>query len=217
VGASPRITHDARVATNDGKGEPAVAVDLTNPRYVVDAYTSAIGLSSDGGAHWHQVKTTSGADPVIVSDQFGHFFEAELGNNGYQFLESRDHGRTWTPVAGPLHNPLPLGPSLFDMSVDPADGPVYMGPSVIGCDRPLSGVDINTGTLFASCADHGDQAGGEDGNSWPAFFATCRAYVFANEGQPSCGRRYVSVSHDHAKTWTAFVTNCPGWSWMPAT
>jgi hypothetical protein len=198
------LTHDARVAADDGKGEPEIAVDQRNPRYLVDAHMSGIAVSTDGGIHWHESSASGRGDPVVVGDRRGDFFATGLGSNGYQFQLSRDDGRTWTTVGGPLHNPLPVGPSVQDMSFDPSGGPVYMGPSVIGCDRPLSGVDLNTGTLFASCADHGDEAGGESGNAWPAYFATCRINVFADEGQPNCGRRYVSVSHDRGRTWTAW-------------
>lgn len=105
-------------------------------------------------------------------------------------------------MASPLHNPLPVGWSVLDTSVHPASGPLYMGPSVIGCDRPLIGSDPNTGTIYASCSDHGDQSGGEGQSDWEAFFALCRSNVFSSGITTNCGRRYISASHDHGKTWT---------------
>ena len=203
----PTITFDSRVTADDGKGEPEVAVDVRNPRFLVDAYTSGLAASSDGGRHWREVKALSGGDPVVVADSHGNFFAAELGS--YQFFESRDHGRTWTAVGSPLHNPLPVGPSPQDMTVQPADGPVYMGPSVIGCDRPLNAADPQTGTLYASCADHGDQSGGEGSPQWPAYFTACRTNIFSSGITTNCGRRYVSASHDGGRTWTEVSTPSP--------
>src|SRR5581483_10660839 len=134
VRASGALTFDSQVAGNDGRGEPELAVDINNPRYLVDAYTSGTALSVDGGRHWRQVKTGQ-SDPVVVADAAGDFLVSGLGSPGYQFSLSRDHGTTWSPVGGPLHNPLPVGWSVPDTSVNPSGGPLYMGPSVIGCDR----------------------------------------------------------------------------------
>jgi hypothetical protein len=201
VKPSAPLTFDSRVSTSDGKGEPEVAVDVTNPDILVNAYSSGIAVSNDGGHTWHTV-APDGADPVVVADSSGNFFASHLGSDGWGVSESTDHGATWTRVGGPLHNPLVVGPSVPDMSVHPTDGPVYMGPSAIGCDRPLMGADANTGDLYATCADHGDESGGEPGMTWEASFISCRANVFASEGFGYCGRRYVSGSHDHGVTWS---------------
>ncbi|HMC51208.1 MAG TPA: sialidase family protein, partial [Acidimicrobiales bacterium] len=210
VRASGRVTFDSQVTANDGRGEPEIAVDVNDPSYLVDTYTNGTAVSVDGGLHWRQVRAGQ-SDPVVVADGSGNFFASGLGSfasgpgsSEYQFSESTDHGTSWASVGGPLHNPLPAGWSVPDTSVNPSGGPLYMGPSAVGCDRPLSGADLNTGALFASCADHGDPAGGERGDTWPAYFVTCRSNVFAAEGMPNCGRRYVSVSHDHGKTWSAW-------------
>lgn len=200
--AARPVAFDTQVAAHDGAGEPEVAVDAKDANVLVDAYTQGIARSADGGRHWVPVVTQTGGDPVVVADHAGHFF-ATLDLYG-SVLESTDQGRHWKPVGSPLHSPPPVGPSIQDISVHPADGPLYMGPSVIGCDRPLMGADATTGSLYATCSDHGDQSGGEGAPTWPLYFAACRTNIFSSGITTNCGRRYISASHDHGQTWTAW-------------
>ena len=194
--------YDARISAIDGHGEPQIAVDRRDPRVIVAAYMSGASVSRDGGRHWRQFASTSnGGDTVAVSDAAGRLYYASLVDNPYTFLTSADHGRTWKTAGSPLRMPLAANQSASE-SVEPDGGPVYMGPSLIGCDRPLSGADANTGMLIASCSDHGDESGGESGDTWEGFFLTCRANAFSTIGMSDCGRRYVSVSRDHGTTWT---------------
>ncbi len=210
--ASGPVVFDSQVNPNDGAGEPEVAVDLKDPNVVVDTYTKGVAVSRDGGRHWKTVIYDNNAgDPVVTSDADGRFF-LTITSYGTDLVSS-DGARTWSPTGSPLHaNPLPFGSSPQDMSVHPSDGPVYWGPSVIGCDRPLITTDLSTGTIYASCTDHGDQSGGEGSPTWPAYFAACRSNVFSSGYITNCGRRYVTASKDRGRTWTPWAPeDAAGW------
>lgn len=142
----------------------------------------------------------------MVSDLAGDFF---FTYGQYQtLLTSTDQGGSWTSANSPLHFELPsplFGWTPGDMSLQLSNnGPVYMGPSLVGCDRPLVSADPNTGTVYATCSDHGDQSGGEGDSTWPALFLVCRASLLESLVSPDCGRRYVSASYDHGNTWTSW-------------
>ena len=209
---SPSV-FDTPLVVADGRGEPEVAVDPLDSDVLVAAYSSGVARSTDGGHHWTQVLDgLSGAgasargagDPVVVADAHGNFYYSHLGSGAYTIEESTDGGKTWSAVGAPLHNPLPAGPSVPDMTVQPTDGLLYMGPSIIGCDRPLMTADQTNDDVYATCADHGDQSGGEATPTWEAAFLYCRTNIFSSGLLPDCGRRYVSVSHDHARTWSGW-------------
>jgi len=199
-----QVVFDTRISASDAEGEPEIAADHRDPHVIVAIYKSGASVSRDGGHHWRQFDSWTSNDVVATSDRVGRLYYATMAGTSYTFMRSTNNGRSWQVAGNPLRYPLAANQSLSE-TIQPTDGPVYMGPAPIGCDRPLSGADLNTGALFASCADHGDQSGGERGQSWEAFFATCRANLFSGVGMSNCGRRYVSVSHDHGGTWTDWL------------
>lgn len=198
---------DTRVASNDGSGEPEIAVNPRNPSNLVVAHMHGVSYSDDGGRTWHPASfPESGGDPAVASDGSGRFYAAYIAEqDGIRVFVSRDGGKTWMGAGDPLNGPdLPLAPGSMQVN---SEGPVYMGPwAIVACDREFLTVDRSTATLYASCADHGDASGGESGSTgpWELSFLACRANGFSSSILTYCGRRYVSVSHDHGKTWSGW-------------
>jgi hypothetical protein len=216
--AQPPASFEHRIASTTG-GEPTVAVDPRDPRTLVSAITDrtlgpgapqvGIVVSHDRGTTWRRTGTLSiTSDPFVVADSEGRFFAGAVGSrpgtsgpvaalNTVQVLASTDRGNTWsTPVEA-------MGP---DADIDPADpdGPVRRGPSWTSVDRPWLAVDPVTGDLYLTAVDHSDNSGGTTDETpvpWQANFAVCRTSA---DGYPvfACGRRYVTRSRDHGKTWS---------------
>jgi hypothetical protein len=198
-------TYDTRVASNDGSGEPEIAVNPLDSSNLVVAHVHGVSYSHDAGRHWHAASNPpTGGDPAVVADGSGRFYATYIAEqNGIRVYVSRDGGRTWSGAGDPLHGPdLPIAPGSMQVN---SEGPVYMGPwALVACDREFLAADQRTGTLYASCADHGDASGGESGQAWELNFLACRANGFSSSILTSCGRRYISVSHDHGQTWTGW-------------
>jgi hypothetical protein len=87
--------------------------------------------------------------------------------------------------------PVPAGP------VDPLGGPGF---HVIGCDRPWIGADATRpGSLYVFFTDHSDGSGGR---LLPDV--ACRTSTATNQFF-TCGRQYVTASHDGGATWKPFA------------
>lgn len=125
-----------------GPCEPSIAIDPTNPDYIVaGSILDRVHVSEDGGKTWtnSKLESTFGVygDPVICADYNGHFYYAHLSNpNGrpYQdtaFLDriviqkSTDKGHNWTNGS----YTLPRSPKDQDkhwLAVDPTDNSIYI-------------------------------------------------------------------------------------------
>ena len=199
-------TFDTRVANSDGSGEPEIAVNPLNPSNLVVARMHGVSFSRDGGTTWQGASfPESGGDPAVVADGAGRFFVTYLAEqNGARVFVSVDGGKAWTGAGDPLHGPdLPVAPGAMQVN---SQGPVYLGPwAIVACDREFLAVDRSTGTLYASCVDHGDASGGESGSAWELPFLACRANGFSSSVLTYCGRRYISVSRDHGQTWSGWL------------
>jgi hypothetical protein len=209
---------ETRAATTTG-GEPAVAVSARDPRDIVMAITDrtlvpgapqvGILVSHDRGRTWRRADRSFAvsSDPFVVADSDGRFYVGGSGNavgtsgpaaavNTVQITTSTDGGRSWSePVEA-------MGPNA---DIDPTNskGPIYRGPSWTSIDRPWGAVDGNTGDVYVTAVDHSDNAGGQTDNTgvpWELNFAVCRTSA---DGYPvfACGRRYLTVSRDHGRTW----------------
>jgi hypothetical protein len=206
AGAAPPLTYDTPLSVSDGHGEPEIAVNPTDSRNLVANLVSGVVTSHDGGNTWKQVMRLAfenpripGDDPLVAAAADGRLYAAW---SSMPVLVSGDEGRTWSVAGNPLNGPnFLIAPGALQIS--PQDGPIQMGPAApVACDRQFLTSDASTGTLYISCADHGDASGGESGLSWEAGFLDCRANVFSSELTTNCGRRYLSASHDHGKTWS---------------
>jgi hypothetical protein len=210
--SDPRPTVvDSLVHANTGVGEPQVTLD---PRHasdvVVGENNTGVSVSHDRGRTWTHVAIPNQGDNTTTVDATGAYAYTSL--DGAVFV-SRDRGRTWENVGnwvgalaglwsssgvGTLpfrflgcNAPMPLGP------VDVLSGPGF---HIIGCDRPWMTADATVpGRLYVSFTDHSDGSGGSLTGTVACKTSTATNQVF------SCGRQYVTASHDGGRTWSAFA------------
>jgi len=167
-------------------GEPVIAVDPKVPGLLLEEDSAAIKVSRDYGHRW-SVVASGQVDPTVAIDSDGRFI-AHSATGGYLPLDgfwittSTDEGATWSAPVQTFQYPQ-----------------IAKG-TPIAWDRPWLGVDASTGTIYASIAVHTEQPGADlsDAATLVAF-AGCHATLFTN-ALLSCGRRYVSASHDHGQS-----------------
>ena len=208
--ASPAVV-DRLVQENTGSGEPQVAVDPRHPAdVVVGKNDHGISVSHDRGLTWSLVDIPNQGDNTTTIDAAGTYAYTTLDGD---VQVSKDQGRHWSSsgnwvgsLAGlwsslgvngvpfrflGCNAPIPAGP------VDPIGGPGF---HLIGCDRPWLTADATEpGHLYVSFVDHSDGSGG---GLIPD--AQCKTSTATNQFF-SCGRQYVTSSHDGGKTWKPFV------------
>ena len=211
--ATPRVI-DRLVHENTGVGEPELALDARHPGdVVVGENNTGVSVSHDHGLTWRQVSIPNQGDNATTVDAAGTYVYTSLDGD---VQVSKDRGDHWTSVGNwvgalsalwsglapgeikgvPFRDlgcnaPVPAGP------VEPLGGPGF---HVIGCDRPWIGADATRpGHYYVFFTDHSDGSGGlllPD--------VGCKTSTATNQFF-SCGRQYVTASHDGGRTWQPFV------------
>lgn len=172
--------------------EPSIAVDPSDPRFVVAAWAQSLSLgftslfvarSADGGASWQQQNILDGAgEPELGFDSFGNLFVAFIERkNGLEtpfpvarLWLSTDQGGSFAPVgsfpapAGVLRIDLGIGGgSVWTVVRQPTSGGLTaFGAPVTG--RGAVGAFVSASLSGASKADHPDIAVGPDGSVYVA-------------------------------------------------
>src|SRR5437764_1357937 len=140
--AAAGATFDTRVASDDGSGEPEIAVNPLNPSNLVVAHMHGVSFSRNGGRTWQQASfPESGGDPAVVADGSGRFYATYIAEqNGIRVFGSADGGKTWSALGDPLNGPdLPVAPGSMQFN---SQGPLYMGPwAIVACDREFLAAD----------------------------------------------------------------------------
>jgi hypothetical protein len=212
--AAPPAVVDRLVHADTGVGEPEIAVDPRHPGdVVVGENNTGVSVSHDRGLTWKQVAIANQGDNATTIDAAGHYVYTSLDGDVQVSTDRGDHWRSvgnwvgalsalWSGLAPeeakgvPFRDlgcnaPVPAGP------VDPLNGP---GLHVIGCDRPWIGADATRpGHLYVLFTDHSDGSGGR-----LLANATCKTSTATNQFF-TCGRQYVTASHDGGTTWSPFV------------